>query len=76
MKAFKFFYQSTINSRIEYLYILAYTLKQACYFLTIHRRNVLGHVYDISYEPVEVIESKDFINYHEVGEVYGCNAIL
>ena len=76
MKAYLFWYKFDIDSTTEYVQIIAYTYKQACFFWWRYVKNVLGHVYDYDLSPCNVIDERDFMHVHNVGDILGQYAIL
>ena len=75
-KAYCFWYIFDAYSQTEYVYIIAVSLKQACYLWQKYLSNSLGRVYDHTKMPVNEIAEADFIKPHEVGEVLGGRAII
>lgn len=73
MKAYMFWYICGPNATTEYIYIIAYSLKQARYiFFT----NGYTHMYDYATSPVDVIDETDFVRKHKAGTILGQNAII
>lgn len=76
MKAYLFWYKSNELEHTEYIYVIAYTLKQALYFWRNYVKNVLGNVYDYEQLPVDIIREEDFVKKHNVGDILGEYAII
>ena len=66
MKAFKFWYMMDRNSRVEYIYIIALSLKQA---RKLFYMNYGVNVYDYDLNPISVFEVNEEFNV-KVGEIY------
>ena len=66
MKAFKFWYMMDKNSRVEYIYIIALSLKQARKFFYM---NYGANVYDYDLNPISVFKVNEEFNV-KVGEIY------
>ena len=66
MKAFKFWYMMDKNSRVEYIYIIALSLKQARKFFYM---NYGTNVYDYDLNPISVFKVSEEFN-AKVGEIY------
>ena len=66
MKAFKFWYMMDRNSRVEYIYIIALSLKQARKFFYMNYGN---NVYDYDLNPISVFNVCEKFNV-KVGEIY------
>ena len=73
MKAYLFWYKSDEYAPTEYIYIIAYTLKQARYYYI-----KLGYtrMFDYSLDPVKEIEQKRFNAKHEIGDILGQYAVI
>lgn len=76
MKAYLFWYRSTETSPTEYMYVIAHTYKQARYFWYNYLKFTLGYAYDYDLDPVNEIDSKDFVKEHFAGDILGQNAII
>lgn len=68
MKAYLFWYICCEYGRTEYIWIIAYSIKQARYFFF---KNGYGENYDYSISPVDERQEKDFVIHHKVGEILG-----
>lgn len=66
MKAFKFWYMMDKNSRVEYIYIIALSLKQA---RKLFYMNYGTNVYDYDLSPISVFKVSEEFNV-KVGEIY------
>lgn len=66
MKAFKFWYMMDRNSRVEYIYIIALSLKQA---RKLFYMNYGTNVYDYDLNPISVFKVSEEFNV-KVGEIY------
>ena len=66
MKAFKFWYMMDKNSRVEYIYIIALSLKQA---RKLFYMNYGTNVYDYDLNPISVFSVSEEFNV-KVGEIY------
>lgn len=66
MKAFKFWYMMDKNSRVEYIYIIALSLKQA---RKLFYMNYGSNVYDYDLNPISVFKVNEEFNV-KVGEIY------
>ena len=66
MKAFKFWYMMDKNSRVEYIYIIALSLKQA---RKLFYMNYGTNVYDYDLNPISIFKVNDEFNV-KVGEIY------
>ena len=66
MKAFKFWYMMDKNSRVEYIYIIALSLKQA---RKLFYMNYGDNVYDYDLNPISIFKVNDEFNV-KVGEIY------
>ena len=74
MIAFQFYYKITANSKTQYIYIIATTLKQAWWYLY----NQYGHIkkyYSMGRGNYDLPQTK-WYNKHKVGEIYGGDAII
>ena len=71
--AFLFWYKSSEYAITEYIYIIAFTHKQACYFYDCagYRR-----MYDYSYKCYEAIVASDWNKPHKIGDILGQHAII
>ena len=68
MKAYLFWYKCDEYARTEYIYIFAFTAKQARYFFI---KNGYTHMYDYETTPVDEIDALNFTMRHECGEIRG-----
>lgn len=75
-KAFLFWYKMDVEAITEYVYVIATSIKQAKYFWFKYLREDLGAVYDYDAMPVDIINQKDFVKPHKVGEILGECAII
>lgn len=73
MKAFLFWYKSSTYAPTEYIYIIAYTLRQAQYF---YRKAGYTRMYDYDTLPVDCIQEYDFVEPHRVGDILGQYATI
>ena len=69
-KAYMFWYICNENGPTEYVYIIAFTEKQARYYFVHHGYT---HMYDYSLNPVRVIKPK---RHHELGDMLGQDAVI
>lgn len=76
MKAFLFWYKADELAPTEYMYVIAYTFKQAKYFWFNYLKHTLGYAYDYDLNPVDIIDQKDFVKQHNVGDILGELAII
>lgn len=76
MKAYLFWYKMTATSTTEYIYIIAFSYKQACFYWWQYVRNTLGHVYEYDIEPCDIINYERFLKKHKAGEILGANAVI
>ena len=72
LKAYQFWYKASEDATTEYIYIVAFTLNQACYYF-----NYYGYtrMYDYETRPIDVIELSDLVKYN-CGAVLGQYAVL
>lgn len=68
MKAYLFWYKSDERAPTEYIYIIAYTMKQARYF---YIRQGYTRMYDYSFTPVDEISADNWTARHEIGDILG-----
>lgn len=66
MKAFKFWYMMDRNSRVEYIYIIALSLKQARKLFYI---NYGTNVFDYDLNPISIFKVNEEFNV-KVGDIY------
>lgn len=66
MKAFKFWYMMDRNSRVEYIYIIALSLKQA---RKLFYMNYGTNVFDYDLNPISIFKVNEEFNV-KVGEIY------
>lgn len=66
MKAFKFWYMMDKNSRVEYIYIIALSLKQARKFFYM---NYGTNVFDYDLNPISIFKVNEEFNV-KVGDIY------
>lgn len=72
MKAFLFWYQNGANSACEYVYIIAYTEKQAKYFwFNLVKKNGYDRMSDYAKYSVCELDTFYFTRTHKVGEALG-----
>ena len=77
MKAFLFWYVfDYLSERTEYIYVIAVSHKQACFFFDKYMRENVGKVYDKASEACNEIDQADFLHEHKVGEVLGVCAVI
>ena len=69
-QAYMFWYICNENGPTEYVYIIAFTEKQARYFFI---KNGYSKMFDYSLNPVRVINPK---RRHELGDMLGQDAIV
>lgn len=72
LKCFTCWYKSTPDAPKEYVYVFAYTAKQAMFFFL----RSTGIMFEYCEEAELYKEEKDFTIFHEAGEVWGCNAMI
>lgn len=73
MSAYLFWYKCGPNATTEYIYIIAYTLKQARYiFFT----QGYTRMYDFSTSPVDIIPQERFLKDHKAGTILGQYAVI
>lgn len=73
MKAYLFWYKSDEYAPIEYIYIIAVSVKQARYFFI---KNGYMNMYDASLKPVDYIDKLDFLKPHKIGDILGQYAVI
>lgn len=66
MKAFKFWYMMDKNSRVEYIYIIALSLKQA---RKLFYMNYGTNVFDYDLNPISIFKVNEEFN-AKVGDIY------
>lgn len=66
MKAFKFWYMMDRNSRVEYIYIIALSLKQA---RKLFYMNYGTNVFDYDLNPISIFKVNEEFNV-KVGDIY------
>lgn len=71
-KAYLYWYKSSETSYTQYIYIIAYSNKQAFYYFN---KNNYTTMYDYGCA-YEVIEEFKFNKRHNVGDILGANAII
>ena len=71
--AFLFWYKSSEYSPTEYIYIIAFTHKQACYF---YDRAGYRRMYDYSHEYCDARPASEWNKPHEVGDILGQYAVI
>ena len=77
MKAYLFWYVfDYLTERTEYIYVIAVSHKQACFFFDKYMRENVGKVYDKASEACNEIDQADFLQDHKVGEVLGVCAVI
>lgn len=76
LNLYLFWYKATSLSPTEYVQVVAYTYEQACKYFNDYIKYSVGRVYDYDPTPCKVCEGYNFVQKHEVGEIWGCNAIL
>lgn len=77
MKAYLFWYVfDYLTERTEYIYVIALSHKQACFFFNKYMRENVGKVYDKASEACKEINEADFLHNHEIGEVLGVCAVI
>ena len=77
MKAYLFWYVfDYLTERTEYIYVIAVSHKQACFFFNKYMRENVGKVYDKASEACTEIDEADFLQSHEIGEVLGVCAVI
>ena len=69
-KAFMFWYICNENGPTEYIYIIAFTEKQARFF---YIKNGYTRMFDYSLDPVRVVKTT---KRHELGDILGQYAVL
>ena len=68
--AYMFWYICNENGPTEYIYIIAFSEKQACYFFI---NNGYTRMYDYSLQPVRIIRTN---KRHDVGDMLGQDAVV
>ena len=66
--AFVFWYKSSELAPTEYIYIIAFTEKQARFF---YSNNGYTKMFDYSLNPVNVVKAERWTTSHEVGDILG-----
>lgn len=61
------------NTITEYIYIIAYTPKQARFFFINQGYN---NMYDYELSPVDEIPQRDFVRDHKCGDILGQYAVI
>lgn len=73
MKAYLFWYKCDELAPTEYVYIIAKSVKQAQWFWV---HNGYTHMYDYCFNPIDAIDEHNFVNHHQVGEMFGQYAVI
>ena len=76
MKAYQFWYKMTAYATTEYLYVIALSPAQACFFWFKYLKEVVGRTYDYAISHSDVIDEKDFATTHKVGNILGEYSII
>ena len=66
--AYLFWYKSDEYAPTEYIYIVAFSVKQARYF---YIKNGYTYMYDYSCTPVDEISADNWTARHEIGDILG-----
>lgn len=72
-KAYLFWYKCDEYATTEYIYIIAFSVKQARLFYIKHGYT---HMYDYSLMPVDEIDATSWLARHEIGDILGQYAII
>ena len=76
MKAYQFWYKTTASSKTEYIYVIALSRAQACFFWFKYLKEVVGHTYDYAINPEYSFDEKDFATTHKVSNILGEYSII
>ena len=71
--AFQFWYKSSEDAQTEYIYIIAFTYKQARYLFD---KAGYKRMYDFSYYCSDTIPACYWLAKHEIGDILGQNAVI
>ena len=71
--AFLFWYKSSEYATTEYIYIIAFTHKQARYY---YAKMGYNKMYDYSYEYCDAIPASRWLKSHEIGDILGQYAVI
>lgn len=66
--AYLFWYKSSEYATTEYIYIVAFSVKQARLF---YIKQGYTRMYDYSLSPVDTISADNWTTNHEIGEILG-----
>ena len=76
MKAYLFWYKMTAYATTEYIYVVALSQAQACFFWFKYLKEVVGKTYDYAINPCNAIDEKDFAAKHNVGNILGEYSVI
>lgn len=76
MKAYLFWYMLYNNQPSEKVYIIASSEEQAIKFWFWYLKRSIGFVFDYGYDPILVVDQKDFRKDHTIGDILGQNVTL
>ena len=71
--AFQFWYKSSEDAPTEYIYIIAFSYKQARYYFI---KAGYTRMHDFSFYCSDTIPFKYWLAKHEVGDILGQNAVI
>lgn len=72
LKAYQFWYKSSDTATTEYIYIVAFSRKQACMYFSKYGYTLM---YDFDYYPIDELELSGLVKY-ACGRVLGQYAVL
>ena len=72
-QAYQFWYKSSQDAPTEYIYIIAFTYKQAVYLF--HKAGY-NRMYDYSNYCCDTIPCAYWLNKHDIGDILGQNAVV
>lgn len=72
-KAYLYWYKSSQDAKTEYIYIIAFTAKQA--YFTFCQKGY-NRMYDYASEYIDEIHADDWLTTHEIGDILGQTAII
>lgn len=71
--AYLFWYKSSQDATTEYIYVIAFSSKQATYLFAKHG---FTHMYDFSVGPIDEIYAKHWQAKHRIGDILGQYTII
>lgn len=76
LHAYLFWYKTDEYATTEYVYVVAYSYKQARHFWFNYLKYTLGWACDYQLTPCDVIDGNDFMKQHKAGDILGQYAII